>query len=385
MDGMSAPAASIRVLRIIARMNVGGPAVEVSNVMRLLPCGEFTQTLLVGHVAEGEADFLDTQGSDVPFTRIAGLGRTIRPFDDFRAFLAIRRTLVKIRPHIVHTHTAKAGALGRLAALTIQPRPKIVHTFHGHVLTGYFSRAATLGVSLIERLLAKFSNELITVGPEVREQLLAAGIGRPDHFQVIEPGVRLRQQPSRTEARLLLGIDHDALVMCMVGRLAPIKRPDRLLDVVRGLAPSFPSLRVLVAGEGELSEELRARATAEALPIRFLGWRDDVETVFAASDLAILTSDNEGTPLSLVQAGLLSVPAVATDVGSVRHVVIDGVTGWLTDTGPSDLIAAAQAALSSPELRRERGARAREHLMRTYAVDQFVEKHARLYRMLARQ
>lgn len=372
----------IRIARVIARMNVGGPAVEVSNLMRMLPSTVFEQALVTGFVGEGEADYLDTQANDISVQRVSGLGRALRPLDDIRAFFVLCSAIRRVRPAIVHTHTAKAGALGRLAALTLIPRPRVVHTFHGHVLSGYFPRWQNWLFASIERALARITDELITVGPEVRDDLLAIGIGRRDHFHVIEPGVALRHAPTRSEARGAFGLADKTPVISVVGRLTQIKRPDRMLDAVSLAQRQMPELVVLVAGDGELRESLEARVATDQLPVRFLGWTDDVETVFAASDLTLLTSDNEGTPISLMQAALLGVPAVATNVGSVKHVVLDGVTGWLTDPNASAIATSLAEAFANPATRLKRGAAAREHVSENYSVERFISLHRSLYHAL---
>lgn len=380
MELGATPGDTIRVARVIARMNVGGPAVEVTNLMRQLPAYGIEQTLLTGHVASDEADFLATQAPDVAAISVAGLGRALKPLDDIRAFFEVRAHLRRLRPHIVHTHTAKAGAIGRIAALTLHPRPRLVHTFHGHVLQGYFSTAANLVFGTIERVLGRVTDELVTVGPEVREELLAAGIGTPERFRVIEPGVSLQHTPSRADARAALALPDDAFVIAVVGRLTGIKRPDRMLDVIAAVADRIPGLVVLVAGSGDLADATATRASAERLPVRMLGWIDDVETVFAASDLALLTSDNEGTPISLIQAAMLGVPCVATDVGSVTHVVRDGETGWIVATDVPALASAVQSAAANHDERRRRGSAARDHVSDRYSVERFVQLHATLYR-----
>jgi glycosyltransferase involved in cell wall biosynthesis len=360
-------------------MNVGGPAVEVANLMRELPTDRFEQRLLVGDVAAGEADFLSNQGVDLSYVRIAGLGRALKPLDDFRAFLAIRSEIKLFHPDIVHTHTAKAGGLGRLAALTVRPRPKLVHTFHGHVLSGYFSSMTNFVFTTVERVLGWFTNVLITVGPEVRNELLDAGIGSIDRFHIIEPGVALQHHPSRSSARAHFGLDDHQPVISVVGRLTQIKRPDRMLDVVEKVAAEIPNLMVLVAGGGELLEETRRTALSRSLPIRFLGWTNDVETVFAASDLTLLTSDNEGTPISIMQAALLGVPAVVSNVGSVKHMVTDGESGWLARPDASELASATVAALSDSEERTKRSEAVMKIAGERFTVSRYVAQHRDLY------
>jgi glycosyltransferase involved in cell wall biosynthesis len=388
----------IRVMRIIARMNVGGPAVEITELMRGLDPEAFEQRLVTGWCAEDEADYLMTQAPDVGATRIEGLGRSVRPWDDSAAFARLVGQIRQFRPDIVHTHTAKAGALGRTAARLSGIRCRVVHTHHGHLLHGYFGPATTRAVISAERALGAITDRMVAVGSKVRSDLLEAGIGRPDRFEVIHSGVapgtspagqipareiQAREIPAREQARQLLGLADDAMVIAWVGRVTRIKRPDRLVDVTRLLAARFPRACIVVAGAGDQMPVLTSAVDTEALPIRLLGWRDDVETVFAASDLALLTSDNEGTPLSLAQAGLCGIPAVASDVGSVSDVVINGRSGLLVTPDATALADACARLIVDRPLRESLGAGAKEHIRREFSISTFLERHASLYRELA--
>lgn len=316
----------LRVLRVIARMNVGGPALQVTGLWEGLDRRRFEHRLLVGDVGAGEADYLELRAPHVDAVRIEGLGRSPHAIGDLRAFRALVHEMRRFRPDIVHTHTAKAGALGRVAARVAQV-PIVVHTFHGHLLTGYFSPQVTCAVVQTERVLAGISTALVAVGPQVRDDLLAAGIGRPEQFTVVPPGVGLPDPPSRDEARDVLGIPANRPVIAFVARLTQVKRPDRMLEVASAVRRRHPDALFLVVGEGDLFEETKDRARDLVDVVRFLGWRSDVETVYAAADLALLTSDNEGMPVSLIEAASVGCPAVTTDVGSAREVVLDGRTG----------------------------------------------------------
>ena len=366
-------------MRIIARMNVGGPAVQVSGIMRHLPGDEFDQRLFTGWCADDEADYLLTQAPDVEATRIDGLGRAIRPGDDARALATLVKQVREFRPHIVHTHTAKAGILGRSAARIAGVGSATVHTFHGHLLHGYFSPPKTRAVIALESLLARTTDRLVAVGNQVRDDLLAAGIGRPEQFGIIPPGLELPPAMGRQKARDALGVAGDAPVVSFIGRLAPIKRPDRFVEVVRQVQHARPGVRFIVAGEGT-----EARVVADAgLPIAMLGWRDDVQNVLAASDAVLLTSDNEGTPLSLIQAALMGLPVVATNVGSVPDVVIDGETGWLTDPDAQALAKVTLDMLERPDEATRRGRAAQERAETLYGVQRLAGDHADLYRGIA--
>ncbi len=350
-----------RVVHVIARMNVGGPAAIVVELLEHLP----DQTLLTGEVELGEADHLALRSPATPFTRVPGLGRSPRAGDDVRALTWLTRELRRRRPDVVHTHTAKAGTLGRLAARTARV-PYVVHTFHGHLLHSYFSPRVTRAVVTTERLLARTTDRIVAVGDQVRDDLLAARIGRPEQYAVIKPGISVRTPPTRAAAKAALGVDGP--VVASVGRLISIKRPDRLLAV----AALLPEVTFLVAGEGPLLETTRAAAAPN---VRFLGWRGDVEVVHAAADVALLTSDNEGMPVALLEAALCGTPAVSTDVGSAREVV----TGEVVGTDPAELAAAVRRVLAQ-----DLGPTARQRAQAEFGVAGMVEAHRALYASLRR-
>jgi glycosyltransferase involved in cell wall biosynthesis len=368
-------------MRIIARMNVGGPAVQVSGLMRHLPADAFEQRLYTGWCDADEADYLETQAPDVEAIRISGLGRVIRPGDDARALAALMREMKTFRPHIVHTHTAKAGVLGRLAARLSGVGSATAHTFHGHLLHGYFSPAKTRAVIEVERALSRSTSRLVAVGEQVREDLLAARIGHADQYAVIPPGLVLPTPRPRAEVRAEFGLEPDAPVVAFIGRLTAIKRPDRFVDVVRSVSEARPDVQFLVAGAGDQASVIDAAATH--LPITPLGWRDDAQNVLAVSDAVILTSDNEGTPLSLIQAGFAGLPVVATDVGSVHDVVVDGETGWLTEPSAASLSSALLAMLSDTAEAQRRGREGLKRAQRLYGVERLASDHAHMYSDIA--
>lgn len=355
---------------------------QATTLAELLAPEEFEQRLLAGSLASGEADYLEVRGKDVAFVRVAGLGRAIRPLDDVRALARIMREIRSFRPDIVHTHTAKAGVLGRIAAIVLRV-PVRVHTFHGHLLHGYFRGWKRHLVVIVERVLARYTTALVSVGSRVGEELRAAGIGRADRYHSIAPGVTLAELPNRETARSALGLSDEDRAVLFVGRLTGIKRPDRLLDVAGLVAARDPRVRFLVAGDGELRAPLEQRVDDERLPVRFLGWRGDIEHLLAAADLAVLTSDNEGMPVALIEAATCGVPAVATDVGSAREVVLDGATGLVVDREDVSGLAGAVTRLCADDLLREQmGLAARAHAERTLGRQRLADDYARLYRSL---
>ncbi|MCW2779208.1 MAG: glycosyl transferase [Frankiales bacterium] len=340
-------------------MNVGGPAELLVQLLGGLP----DQELLTGDVEEGEADHLALRAPTTPYTRVPGLGRSPRPGDDARALAFLVRELRRRRPDVVHTHTAKAGVLGRVAG-ELARVPHLVHTFHGHLLHGYFGPGVTRAVTTSERLLARRTERLVAVGTQVRDDLLAAGVGRPQQYVVVPPGVTM-PAVDRAAARAALGVHGP--VVATVGRLIGVKRPDRLLEVARLL----PDVTFLMAGDGPLLAVTRAAAPPN---VRFLGWQADVARVHAAADVALLTSDNEGMPVSLVEAALCGTPAVSTDVGSAREVVV----GEVVAPDAAALAAAVRRVLAQPGL----GEVARTRAQERFSVAALCAAHRELYASL---
>ena len=370
----------IRVLRIIARMNVGGPAWQVSVLTRGLDRDRFESRLIAGDVAEGEADFIELRDPDLPVVKIPALGRSLRIGDDLRAFVAIRRAIRDYRPDIVHTHTAKAGLLGRIAAATCRV-PVRVHTFHGHVLHGYFNRWVTRAVRIVEGLLARQTSVLVTVGSQVRDDLIAAGIGRADQYVVIPPGVALGVLPDQVAARRDLDLPINQPVVLFVGRLTTIKRPDRLIEAMALVLQRRPDVILAIAGEGDLLEETRVLAEPLGASVRFLGWRRDVTCLYAAADCMVLTSDNEGMPVTLIEAAMAGVPSVTTNVGSAREVVLDGVTGLVVAPSAA-AVADGLVRLLDNDLRHGMGAAARASAEAEFGTGRLIADHEALYERL---
>lgn len=368
-----------RVLHIIARMNVGGPAVEIVELMRGLDPNKMSQRLVTGWCGEGEEDFLETQALDITATRIDGLGRNVRPMADATALARLTTTIKESRPHVVHTHTAKAGVLGRLAAKAAGTGARVIHTHHGHLLQGYFGPTKTLVYIQIERQLSRITDHIITVGEKVKLDLLAAGIGMPEQYSVIRSGVSLGPIPEKRQAREDLGLPHNKVIVSMIGRVTHIKRPDRFAEVVKIIKEQGLNAHFMVAGGGDLEDYLRNRVLTESLPVSMLGWRSDMERLLAATDVMILTSDNEGIPLSLIQAGLTGIPVVATSVGSVSEVVSDGQTGLLAEKSAMSLARGLSNLIENPEMRARFGTTAQLQVTNTFSVNNFLDAHSQIY------
>jgi glycosyltransferase involved in cell wall biosynthesis len=377
----------LRVVRAIARLNMGGPAHHVSILSERLPADRYRTVLVCGNVGAGEEEL----PVSVAPVRIATLAPELSPRRDLAALVQLVRLMRRERPDIVHTHTAKAGFLGRLAArLALGPRPIVVHTYHGHVLEGYFGRAQTALYRGLERTLGMVSDALIGVSQATVDDLVRLGVAPRHKFQVIPLGLdldRLTQlgDDVRRRGRAELDLGADDVAAVFMGRLVPIKRVDRLIDALATVRSLGVPLVLIVVGGGELEDSLRAQAQALGVgdAIRFAGYRADVAPMLAAADLAVLSSANEGTPVALIESAAAGLPLVATDVGGVAEVVVEGTGSLIGQDDAQGLVDAIAALARDPALRARCGAAARAHVLGRYAAARLVDDVDTLYRELA--
>jgi glycosyltransferase involved in cell wall biosynthesis len=372
----------IRVMRIIARMNVGGPAVQVSGLMRGINDIEFDQCLFTGFCGIEEIDYLETVATDIQAIRIPGFGRRVSLYDDIRSFFFLVRAIRSFKPHIIHTHTSKAGFLGRIASLVSLQKSIRVHTFHGHLLDGYFGKFKCFLIAMAEKSLGLITDELLSVGDKVREDLLQVGIGNKEKFNLMPPGLSIGALQTKSESRASLGISGESVQCAFIGRVTKIKRPDRFLDVVAEIKKRELDLEFIMVGDGDLLEYCRHRIAKEGLPVSILGWQLDIERILSASDIVILTSDNEGMPLSLIQAGMAALPVVATKVGSVPEVVIDGISGFTSSTNVLEIADALENLFRNVDLRKQMGLAAQVFTLAHFGVNRLVRDHEVLYKKL---
>jgi len=372
----------IKIMRIIARMNMGGPAVQVSGLMRGFNSVDFDQRLYTGFCATDEADYLEVVATDVKSIRILGLGRHVSFIGDMKAFVALVKSIRDFKPDVIHTHTAKAGFLGRIASIISFHQSVRVHTFHGHLLNGYFGQFKRSLIIIAERILALFTHQLLAVGDKVRQDLLDEGIGNREKFGLMPPGLEIGQLPNKKDSQELFGLSTSTLQCAFVGRVTQIKRPDRFLDVVSEIKKRGIALDFFIAGDGELLESCRERVAREDLPVKILGWQSDIERVLAAANIVLLTSDNEGTPLCLIQAGMAGLPVVTTRVGSIPEVVLDGKTGIIISLEVEKIADALERLCSDSELALRMGAAAKEFTLSKFGVKRLVRDHEELYKKL---
>ena len=352
----------IRILRIIARLNVGGPAIQAVSLTSELAPDSYQTMLVCGQVSSDEGDmaYLAKEKGVKPVV-IPELGREISVFDDLKCFFALRKIIRRFRPHIIHTHTAKAGTLGRLAALSINAtarsgsRISIVHTFHGHVFHSYFSKLKTFAFIQIERLLARYTDRVIVISPLQKEDIC-------DKFRIADKGkvkvIRLGfdlsgfrdcgRNRDGLRAKYFLNGAPVKFLVGTVGRLTRVKNHSLLLNAVMLLKDwgKLDLFRFLIVGDGELREDLENEARSSGIQeeIIFTGWRKDMPPVYGALDAVALTSKNEGTPVTVIEAMAASRPVVATDVGGVRDLL-----GKIKEKRPNGVQLARNGILVPPE------------------------------------
>ena len=342
----------------------------------------FDHRLLVGTVEPDEADYLELRAPDVEAVRVPGLGRAVRPTDDLLAFRHVARAMKEFRPHIVHTHTAKAGVLGRIPAITRRV-PGRVHTFHGHLLHGYFSPAKTRAVVLVERSLARRTTTLAVVGARVRDDLLAARIGRPEQYVVVPPGVPEPRVVARESARDELRLPPEVPIVAFVARMTAVKRPERFAEMARLVSAAHPDVHFAIAGEGSLLGELREQCAPLGDRVHFLGWQADVGVVYSAANVVALTSDNEGMPVSLIEAAMCERPAVTTDVGSAAEVIAHDETGFVTTLDAAAIADAVGRLVDSPELAAKMGDAAGARARAQFSTTRLVADTEAIYEKIA--
>ena len=375
----------VRVLHVITRLDRGGSAANtLLTVARLPP--PFRQSLVYGRTREMPRLALEL-GARVEMVEIPQLVRDPSPLDDLVALFKIYRFIRRGKFHLVHTHTSKAGILGRLAA-RLAGVPRIVHTPHGHCFTGYAGRTLTRLFIVLERWAATFTDRLIGLTDQEVRDHLDRRIGRPGQWLSIPSGIEaewFETTPAEARAaRAALGLPPDVLLVGSVGRFEPVKGHVHLLEAFSALAPRFPDLYLALVGDGELLPELRSRASRGGLAARvlFLGWRDDVAALLRALDLFVFPSLNEGMGRALVEAMAAGLPIVASRAGGIPDVLEQGEAGMLVEAGSAEALAhGIETLLLDPTLRVRLGKTARDRA-RSYSAEGMLQEIEAVYRQL---
>jgi glycosyltransferase involved in cell wall biosynthesis len=358
---------AMKVIQIIARMNQGGTSRWIENLVFGLRQNGHTIILLSGNVESNEIE--DPIFSELGGIRIEGLGRSVSLFGDLKSIFHIRRIIKLEKPDLVNTHTAKAGALGRIAAIGL--RTKVVHTFHGHLLYGYFSPLKTKLIVLIEKFLGVFSDSIIAVGGNTKVELVKAGIAKPEKISNIAPAVIKESDADFGALKKRLGIKDSEFVVGWLGRLTQIKRPDRVIE----LAKALPNILFLIGGKGELETNLENQLPHN---VRLIGWVKPFE-FWPNCDVALLTSENEGMPTSLIEAALCGIPIVAENVGSVGDIVKSGINGYLVE-GFEQRLTAISDLSKYPQVKQMLGNGSTQSSNLEFSPETFISKHESIYK-----
>jgi len=357
----------IRVLRIMHRMNVGGPMYHAAVLTKYLP-PPYTTKLICGAISPGEADgtYVLRDYKIEPLV-IKEMGRSLKnPFKDLMALYKIIRVIRKYRPHIVHTHAAKAGTLGRLAAFLTRV-PIILHTFHGHVFHSYFSKFVTRIFIQIERILSRLTKRIIVISSIQKHEIVNIyKICSENKVNVIPLGFELdkffeNSDEKRKKIRAEFNLSENEILIGIVGRIEKIKNHRFFISVVATVKKKTEiPIKAIIVGDGPLRKEIEEYA--EYLGVRenviFASWRQDTDCLFAAFDIVALTSDNEGTPVSIIEAQAAGKPVVCTNVGGVRDIVLENETGFISEKGDlHDFSNNMIRLIENPELKKEMAAK----------------------------
>jgi glycosyltransferase involved in cell wall biosynthesis len=361
----------MRVLHVIARLNVGGTARYITRLAEELPKHKIETFVATGFVQGSETE--DPSAKKLKVIRIPSLGRQFNPVKDHFALKQLLEVVKEVKPDILHTHTFKAGFIGRIKTKEINKaagkRVKFVHTFHGHLFDDpEFSGLKSLIITSCERRFAMRSDAIITVGAQVAKELLEREIGQPEQFTNIPPGVEpLKIPKAKPRKKITIG---------WIARVTGVKNPLRALEI----AKLFPDAQFLIAGGGDMLEQVKAQAPSNT---KVLGWTDAAK-LFAASDIIFSTSENEGMPIALIEAQLASKPVVATNVGGIAEVVINNKTGFVTRKNTEDLAKALEKLINSKALRTTQGEAAKDHAKKAFSVEKMINAHVSLYKKLAK-
>ncbi len=387
-----------KILRIANRFNIGGPTFNVAYLTRYL---DNYETLLVGGALDDGEDSSNYILEDLGITPriIPEMKREINPREDYEAYLKLREIIREFKPDIVHTHASKPGAIGRLAAIH-ENVPVIVHTFHGHVFHSYFGKLKTTFYKVIERYLAARSSRIIAISDgQAHELSKIHTICKPEKIQVVRLGFDLGKFNTDKEAKRLAfrtewQLAEETVAIVIVGRLVPVKNHNFLIQAIRKLKElSSAKFQLFIVGDGEertnienFCTEAQLRFSATPNPesdVVFTSWIKDVDRVYAGGDVVVLTSLNEGTPVSLIEAQAAGKPIVSTNVGGIKNIVLENKTALLTSTTDIDLFAKhLKTLVEDKTLCQTMSESGWEHVKENYHYTRLVKDMDNLYQKL---
>jgi glycosyltransferase involved in cell wall biosynthesis len=370
----------VKIVSVVSRMNVGGVATLLLGFVESLDQNVFEHTLITGVCEENEIDLVsktDFKGSIIYLPRMK---KSIGLVSDLITIYQIRKILRELNPDIVHTHTSKAGAIGRVSALTLFRKPYLVHSFHGHVLSGYFSKLKSGLILGIEKFLSKKTDVLVADSKHVKSDLLAKGIGGKSVWKVVPPGIRKQPIIDLDTVRDQLLIPREIFLICWIGRFTKIKDPFLAVEsFAKFEQKSSKKVCLLMVGDGELFEPVSNLVAQINSSIKLVGWKTDVSAYLAAADLLLLTSLNEGFGIVVAEAGWYGKPTLSTKSGGVNEFIIDGVTGFLVGSTPDQIAISMLKLHNDQKLLTEVGKKAKAQTMESYSSEIFAKKHQQIY------
>ena len=365
---------SIKVLLVVTRINVGGPGQLIINqITNSAEAFEFH--LIYGECEnyEKEMDLNQLKKSkNCTMSKVKELKKSLNFKTDFLAFLNIRNQILLIKPQILHTHMSKAGFLGRLAILTIRDKPKVIHTYHGHLKNGYFNKVKVFIIIFIERILGKLTDLLIGVSNNTKSSLLKSGIGNDKKWIVVNPGIEINSLQLKK---------HKNFKIIWVGRFEPIKNPLLAIEAYSNLNQILPSKNIEFAmiGNGTLFNACKRYARKIKLKIDFPGWIDNKDNIYSGADVLLITSISEGFGLIALEAANYGIPTVSTINGGIEDFIINGVNGFLVDSKATVIAKQISSLMLNQDYFLKMQMSAHKTLLSEFRLDQFVKKHEDIY------
>jgi glycosyltransferase involved in cell wall biosynthesis len=370
----------VKIVSVVSRMNVGGVATLLLGFVESLDQNIFEHTLITGVCEDNEIDLVsktDFKGNIIYLPRMK---KSIGIVNDLIAIYQIRKILYELKPDVVHTHTSKAGVIGRISVLTLFRKPYLVHSFHGHVLSGYFSKLKSLLILGIEKFLSKKTDILVADSKHVKADLLAKGIGSHSVWKVVPPGIRKLPKTDLRTSRDQILIPQDVFLICWIGRFTKIKNPFLAVEsFIKFEQKASKKVLLLMVGDGELFEPVSNLVKQVNSNIKLVGWKTDVSVYMAAADLLLLTSLKEGFGLVVAEAGWYGRPTLSTKSGGVNEFIIDGVTGFLVDSTSDQIAISLLNLLNDQKLLAEVGKKAKAQTIKSYSSEIFAKKHQQIY------
>ena len=364
----------MKVLHIITRMNTGGPAVFLDHLTNAMNDLGTQSTIAYGYCESNETDFAQTHKLSAPLLKINTLHRSLSLIDDLRSFRRLRRIIKEIKPDLINTHTSKAGVLGRLAAKSVSRKLPVVHTFHGHLIYGYFARYKSWVFTVVEKIMGKYTDAAVAVTSETKQSLTNLGIGKKLLWKVIQIGIPVKTTKSNQG-------QNGVFNLLWVGRFTDIKDPKYAIEVVKQLSKASPNnFSLTMVGEGELFSDIKIEA--KNLPITFTGWLTAPFEKITDFDLLLITSKNEGLPLVMLEAANYGKPTISNNVGGISEFISDNQTGYLSEIDPRKMANRILEIASDKKSLHQIGLNANKLLSEKFSVTKMAENYKDLYMQL---